>query len=104
MMVFPMRIEHALEMAVDRSHDANPRNGRRQSEQYTSTPRTPAARISAKVIFWRTAFGMAHDRPERAHSEAAILSRIAAHPAHRLDELLPWNWTPPASAISAQAA
>ncbi|MDI2111309.1 transposase domain-containing protein, partial [Bradyrhizobium sp. Mp64] len=32
-----------------------------------------------------------------------ILARIAAHPAHRLDELLPWNWTP-GSAIAAQAA
>jgi hypothetical protein len=35
---------------------------------------------------------------------ADILARIAAHPAHRLDELLPWNWIPSASAISARAA
>jgi transposase len=35
---------------------------------------------------------------------ADVLKRIAGHPAHRLVELLPWNWKAVTVVISAQAA
>jgi transposase len=35
---------------------------------------------------------------------ADVLSRIAMYPAHRLDNLLPWNWTPKLSPMVAAAA
>ncbi|SMX56630.1 Putative transposase (fragment) [Bradyrhizobium sp. ORS 285] len=33
-----------------------------------------------------------------------VIDRIAAHPSQQLDELLLWNWTPQAAALSTRAA
>jgi transposase len=35
---------------------------------------------------------------------ADVLARIASHSAHRLHDLLTWNWTSPASATYARVA
>ncbi len=56
--------------------------------------------VLPQCIAWIVTARMENDVDPQAWL-ADVLSRIAAYPAHRLDELLPWNWTP---AITAAAA
>ena len=34
-------------------------------------------------------------RPAAPRRTAAVLARLPDHPARRIDDLLPWNWTQP---------
>jgi hypothetical protein len=51
-----------------------------------------------------------HDAVTVARIERGVLGLVSTrdlierHPAHRLDELLPWNWTPKASTLATTAA
>jgi hypothetical protein len=48
--------------------------------------------------------GAAHNGLDPQAYLADVLDRIHDHKINRLDELLPWNWTPVASVTDSQAA
>ena len=92
-------------MNLDFSPDTGRMNGRWPSAQeVVAVRRLRARRPSAPPLMYTLIETARLNDVDPQAWLADVLARIADHPAHRLDELLPWNWRPPIEAVSAKAA